>query len=470
MRGINKLAFHKLAFPLLKSNVSSSTAMSKRNTIVDLKAMCNAKGLATSGSKSTPKLAPKGKKRSHERKKASSSAAADSEPEELVVRSSTKAGVSDLLECLRPDKLTPVMEGGVTNLLKRLAPLPQLAFNSGENVPFSQLLASSEVSSENVRPTKLERKCVVSCFVGCVFLEGYGPLMLSKMGTHYMCSVSTMILSVRKDDTPGGCAKLLGKRSVGGAGGTQTKNKKSFSTPPKSISVFTLSNSDITSVIEYTPPRKKLVDAIRESTSVFPDISSLPDEIVLSAIAAAAICASEGATVGEAGHMIGAAAPGECAITRIFDAVKSTPSAEPRSRLLVRSSQAVRKAHAEQDAPASHPFDAVRGGTPMHHKAQKKIYNKAMKSWLALSNREVESQLRRMRTANAAEDQAAAVVGSVGGGAAASSSSTPSSSSSSSSSSATAGAGVKRQKITSHEKEESDDDGEVEESDDDEEE
>tara|TARA_B110000208_G_scaffold189712_1_gene251875 strand:+ start:85 stop:966 length:882 start_codon:yes stop_codon:yes gene_type:complete len=293
--------------------------------------------------------------------------------------------------------------------------------------------------------------------------------MLSKMGTHYMCSVSTMILSVRKDDTPGGCAKLLGKRSVGGAGGTQTKNKKSFSTPPKSISVFTLSNSDITSVIEYTPPRKKLVDAIRESTSVFPDISSLPDEIVLSAIAAAAICASEGATVGEAGHMIGAAAPGECAITRIFDAVKSTPSAEPRSRLLVRSSQAVRKAHAEQDAPASHPFDAVRGGTPMHHKAQKKIYNKAMKSWLALSNREVESQLRRMRTANAAEDQAAAVVGGVGGGAAASSSSTPSSSSSSSSS-ATAGAGVKRQKITSHEKEESDDDGEVEESDDDEEE
>jgi len=426
--------------------------MSKSNTLVELKAMCKAKGLATSGTKTAliahladPTNAPKGKK------KRKASAAAAAEPEALVVRSSFKAGAgaSGLLECLRPDKLTPAMEGGVKNLLKRLAPLPQLAFNSGENVPFSKL---------NPRAGSSEQ-CAVSCFAGCVFLEGYGPLMLSKMGTHYMCSVSTIILSVRKDDTPRGCGK---PPSFGGAGfsaaargyrGPQPKNQKSFSTPPKSISVFQLSNSD--TVVEYTPPRKKLIDAIRQSMNAATDVGALPDEIVLSTIAAAAICASEGTTIGEWDTC---SAPGESAIKSIFDAVKATPSVPTKSGGLWGPPPA---------APVSHPFDAHRGGTPMHHKAQKKIYNKTMKNWLALSNREVDSELRRMRTADAAAT--AAVAGGGGGGAGAAALSSSSSSSGSSSSSAAAGAGVKRQKITSHE-EESGDEEEEEENDDDEEE
>ena len=402
--------------------------MTTRNTLVELKAMCSAKGLATSGSKTTllahladPANAPKGKKR-----KASSSSAA--EPEALVVRTAIKAGALELLECLRPDELTPAMEGGVLALLKRLGPLPQLAYNSGEEVPWETINPECYGSTE---------PCGVSCFAGCVFLEGYGPLMLTKIGTHYMCSVSTMILSVRKDDTPRGCGK---PPSFGGAGfsaaargyrGPAPKGKKSFSTPPKSISVFALSYGECD---DYTPPRAKLVDAIRRSMNAATDIGNLPDEIVLAAIAAAAICANEGATVGEWDK---APAPDESVIKRIFDAVKSTA------------------------ASASHPYDANRGGTPLHNKAQKKIYNKTMKNWLALSNHEVGSELQRVRTAEAAEAAAAdAADGGGGGGGAAASSMSSSSSSSSSSimtktmtvpgtiSSAAADAGVKRQKIT----------------------
>ena len=75
--------------------------------------------------------------------------------EPLIVRTA-HSHTNAILECLRPDRLTPAHESGVQRLLNLLGPLPQYAFNSGE-------LMDGAGGQRGVH-----------VFAGSVYLDGYG--------------------------------------------------------------------------------------------------------------------------------------------------------------------------------------------------------------------------------------------------------------------------------------------------------
>ena len=127
------------------------------------------------------------------KKKAAKKRKGASAEEPLVVHTAHKR-TNALLECLRPDRLTPAHEGGVQRLLSLLGTLPQHAFNSSEAVPHSVMNPSSDHPGE----------VGVHIFAGSVYLDGFGPLMLTMSGVSHYIVMETLLLSVRKSDTPKG--------------------------------------------------------------------------------------------------------------------------------------------------------------------------------------------------------------------------------------------------------------------------